>query len=162
VYGPCDLGPLRTLEKTGEIQGLHPKTVEELSAKWNWVARCDQWDAHVSACADKAFLEEVAKRSRQRGAAFSALLGKSLQALQRLDLEKASLAQIATAIKVATVGMRLEDGLETSRVVVQSIPIREVVVELPAYRHDLPEGSSDWDTAALVPEHSLQPFSRNL
>jgi hypothetical protein len=127
-----DLGPERTLEKARQIHGLALVTLECESARWNWVARCDQWDAHVQAIHDRAFLTEAAKRGRQRAQAFMALLGKSLEALKKVDLEGVSLAQVAQAMKVAAEGMRLEEGLETQRVTMELQDARSVLSRLPA------------------------------
>lgn len=126
-----DLGPGRTLEKTAEIQGVKLHTLEGISYDWNWVSRCDQWDAHVQALQQRAYLDEAAKRARQRAQAYTALLTKSLQALQQVDLEKATLAQIAAAMKVAVEGMRLEEGLETARVSMEVQDARTLLARLP-------------------------------
>jgi hypothetical protein len=126
-----DLGPIRTLDNTAKLRGVALPTLLELSAKWNWVARCDQWDAHVQAIHQRAYLTEVAKQARKRASAFEKLLEKSLEALGNVDVEKVPLEKVAAAMKTATEGIRLEEGLETSRVVMEQQDARFVLSRLP-------------------------------
>src|SRR5687767_9014210 len=80
-----DLGPERSLEKAGQVLGKTKAALEQLSDKYDWVARCDQWDAHVRQIHDRAFLTETARKGRQRAQAFTALLGKCLKALKNVE-----------------------------------------------------------------------------
>lgn len=111
--------------------GITAQAVEPQAVQWNWVARCDQWDAHVKALQDRAFLSEAAKQGRERAKAYSALLKKTLKALEQIDLEKATLAQAAQALDIAAKGLRLEEGLETSRVAMEVTDARVILSRLP-------------------------------
>lgn len=127
-----DLGPVRTLDNTAKLQGVSLATLLEQSARWNWVARADQWDAHVQQISQRAYLDEAAKSARRRAQAFTALLGKSLEALRSVDISKATLAHVAAAMKAATEGLRLEEGLETARVSMEVVDARTIISRLPA------------------------------
>jgi hypothetical protein len=127
-----DLGPERTLEKVGKLSGVSAALCEAESAKYQWVARSDQWDAHVQSTHDRAYLTEAARKGRQRAAAHHALLTKAMEALKKLDLSKVKMAEIASAVKVASEGMRLEEGLETARVSMELTDARTILSRLPA------------------------------
>lgn len=126
-----DLGPDRTLTKASRLCGVTEGSLKQESSAWNWTPRCDQWDAHVQAIGDRAYLTETARRGRQRAQAHMALLAKALEALRQLDVKKANLAQIASALKVASEGMRLEEGLETARVSMEVTDARVIISRLP-------------------------------
>jgi hypothetical protein len=127
-----DLGPERTLEKVGKHWGVSQSLMEQESARWNWTGRSDQWDAHVQSTHDRAYLTEAARQGRTRAQAHRALLGKALEALRQLDLSKVKLSEIASAVKVASEGMRLEEGLETARVSMELTDARTILSRLPA------------------------------
>jgi hypothetical protein len=126
-----DLGPERTLNKTSTVCGVTEGSLQQESARWNWTDRCDQWDAHVRALHDRAFLKETEKKGRQRAQAFTALLTKALEALKHVDVQKTTLEKVAAAMKVATEGMRLEEGLETARVSLEVNDARTLIASLP-------------------------------
>lgn len=126
-----DTGPDRTLPKVAELCAVSLSRVKQLAERYCWTDRADKWDAHVRALHDRAYLAEVAKRGRQRAQAFLKLLAVSLRALDQVKLESATLAQVAAALKVAAEGMRLEEGLETSRVVMEVTDVRTVLAQLP-------------------------------
>jgi hypothetical protein len=127
-----DLGPQRTLGKASGICGITEGSLQQESHTWNWVGRCDQWDAHVQAIHDRAFVTEAAKRGRERAQAFTKLLGKCLEALEKVDVSEVPLEKIASALKVASEGMRLEEGLETQRVSMEVADARTLISQLPA------------------------------
>lgn len=127
-----DLGPERTLGKTSTLTGLTEGALQQESWKWNWTERCDQWDAHVRNLQDRAFLSEAARQAKERAKAYGALLKKTLKALDQIDLEKATLAQVAQALDIAAKGLRLEDGLETSRIAMEVTDARVILSRLPA------------------------------
>lgn len=146
-----DLGPDRTLAKTAQHYGLWESQIRTEAAEWNWTGRCDQWDAHVRAIHDRAFLAETARKGRQRAAAWSALLGKALEALRAFDIEerRPKLGEIALALKSATEGLRLEEGLETARVTMEMQDVRVILACLPAeVRAPLVRALHEWGTAA--------------
>jgi hypothetical protein len=127
-----DLGPERSLPKVSQLSAVSLPRLKDLSDQYGWVARCDQWDAHVEAIHQRAYLTEAAKKGRQRAQAFTALLGKSLEALRGVDVEKVPLAQIAAAMKVAVEGLRLEEGLETARLTMEVQDAKLLLSRLPA------------------------------
>jgi hypothetical protein len=129
-----DLGPGRTLEECRKVAGITMNVAEGYSARFSWVARTDQWDAHVRRLSDRAFLKEAEKKARARAAAYTKLLVKADEALRVFDYVKRppTLGQIAAAMKVACEGMRLEDGLETSRVALEVHDFRLVIAAFPA------------------------------
>lgn len=127
-----DLGPERSLAKVGQILGVAVQSLEPKASQWNWVARCDQWDAHVQVIQQRAYLDEAAKRGQQRAKAYTALLGKSLEALGKIDLSRANLGQVAAAMKAAAEGMRLEEGLATARTTLELQDARFILSRLPA------------------------------
>lgn len=114
-----DLGPDRTLAKVGKIADVSAACCEQESAKWNWVSRCDQWDAHLDQIARKAYVTELEKQARQRAQGHSALFGKALQLLAKVD--GARLGEVAAAMKVATDAMRLEADLATAKIKVEDV-----------------------------------------
>lgn len=119
-----DMGPERSLAKVGSISGVSAALCEQESAKYGWVARCDQWDAHLDAVARKAYVTELERQARQRAQGHSALFGKALTLLQKVD--SAKLGEISAAMKVATDAMRLEADLATAKT---EIDVRDVTPE---------------------------------
>ena len=129
-----DLGPERSLAKVGQLLGISTARCEQLSEQYAWVARCDQWDAHLQKIHDRGFLKAAEKRGKQRGQAFTLLLGRALQALEHIteeQLQDMSLDQIAKVMKIAAEGMRLEDGLATKKVQLELQDARSVISSLP-------------------------------
>jgi hypothetical protein len=126
-----DMGPTRALERVAKIVGVGRPALEVKSREWNWIARADQWDAHIAAVATRAQVEESEKAARQRMQAYTALLGKGLEALRGLDIEKATLAQASNAIDTAIKGMRLEADLVTNRIEYQVQDARALLAQLP-------------------------------
>lgn len=127
-----DLGPTRTLVKVGKIFGVSLSLCEQESAAYNWVARCDQWDAHLRSTIDRAFVDEAARQAKRRAAAYSALLDKSLEALKKVDLKSARMGEIAQAMKAAAEGMRTEEGLAIAKTAVEVNDARTIIRELPS------------------------------
>ncbi len=128
-----DLGPQeRSLPKVCQLSAISLPRAKTLSEDYGWVGRCDQWDAHLQSTFDRAFVTEAAKRGKQRGQAFTALLAKSLAALQKTKVEGVALKDVAAAMKIATEGLRLEEGLETKRVSMEVTDVRTILARLPA------------------------------
>ena len=153
-----DLGPDRTYAKTAQILGIGESYLRTLGAQWSWTERGDQWDAYVKGIQDRAFLTEAAKAGKLRAQAFRALLSKALEALKHVDLEKVPLQQVAAAMKIATEGLRLEEGLETARVSMEVNDARVLLSRLPAevrsglvrlFEADTPTGGDAFDLRAL-------------
>ena len=121
----------RSVPKAAIAVGISRTRAMELSDQWSWVSRAELWDAHVQAVADRAFLMESARRSRQRAAAAQGLLAVAVRALQAFDVQTAKLGEIAQAIKIAAELARLEEGLETARLRVEVHDARLVLERLP-------------------------------
>lgn len=126
-----DLGPTRTVAKVGGILGLKPECLEPICSKHGWIERTDQWDAFMAGLRDRVLITDAMKEAKQRGQAYSALLGKALQALQHLDVTKANLRDVASAVKVAVEGMRLEKGLATQVINWEMQDATRVIAMLP-------------------------------
>ena len=109
-----DLGPDRTLAKASQAAGLNESYIRQVAADWKWTDRCAAYDAHLDALTRKAYASELEKQAKLRARAYNALMGKSLEALT--NAPQARLGEIATAMKVAAEGMRLEAGLATEKV----------------------------------------------
>lgn len=108
-----DLGPSRSLAKVGRSLGISTTRCEELSVKWNWVARAAAWDDEQDRIARQATLEAV-ERMHARHATLAVqllnkvgmrLMGSPENNVTAIDANRFTAAEVA---RLAEVGVKIE------------------------------------------------------
>jgi hypothetical protein len=114
-----DFGPNRSLTETAQITGVSYGVIRQESSAWNWTERCDQFDAHVESLSRRAYVTELEKQARLRARAYNELMAKCLKQIPTAP--QGRVGEIATAMKVAADGMRMEAGLATAKIDVEDV-----------------------------------------
>lgn len=111
-----DMGPKRSIVKlTGGRQNRGKRTqAEKWSTKFNWVARCVDWEQHLDTVRTSAAEQEVADQRRRQIDAAQKMQGLGLTELAKL-IDKATKDEKAT-ISVRELRWFLKDGTSMERV----------------------------------------------
>ena len=105
-----DLGPERSLSKTGAVLGKNPGGLEEWSSKNEWVKRAAAWDAEQDRIARKAQLDEIVKMRKRHAKLASDMLTKAAKALDHLPEEEIKASDLSRMVDVASKLERLSRG----------------------------------------------------
>lgn len=129
-----DMGPTRKIEAVARQFEKSPGYLYSLSSEFVWIERADQWDAHVRAVHDRAYLDQTMRAGRQRAAVAIALMGKVSRALAQFSdekLAKASLYELAQVARIASELQRLEEGLATGHYSLEVNDVRTILALAP-------------------------------
>lgn len=118
-----DLGPNRSLAKTGQKLGKNLTTIQQWSARYRWVERATAWDQEQDRLAREAAIKARMEMAERHAKAALVLMQKALQKLAKMgpdDLEPADVARfLDLAVKIERLSrgepaeiVRAEDGGE--------------------------------------------------
>jgi hypothetical protein len=106
-----DLGPDRSLRRVGRDLGKSRAAIEELSVRWDWVARAFAYDAHLDRqrqiANERSFLEMNERHARLGQAMQTAGARKVEHVSALLDTEPTSLSP-SEAVSMINSGQKLE------------------------------------------------------
>lgn len=105
-----DLGPDRSMAKTGETLGKSQGLMEEWSAKYEWVKRAAAWDEEQDRVARKAQMDEIIKMRKRHARIAQTALEKVSTALDNIDPKNISNSDIARLMDTASKLERLSRG----------------------------------------------------
>lgn len=105
-----DLGPNRSISKTGKKLGKNLTTIGEWSSANDWVKRCQAWDSEQDRIARQAQLDEIVKMRKRHAKIAETALEKVLKALASMDPEEMSNADITRMMDTASKLERISRG----------------------------------------------------
>ena len=107
-----DLGPLRTLEESSRVAGIHVNTAQKWAAAHDWSARVTAWDDECHMLDDRRRLESIRTMHDQHQRAARAAMAKGIAALSQLQPEQ---IPAYAAARLLELGIRIErETLTTS------------------------------------------------
>lgn len=105
-----DLGPGRSLPQVAEKLGKSATLIERWSAANDWVKRATAWDAEQDRIARQEQLDEIVKMRKRHAKIAEKALDKVSQALDMVDPEHLSNADISRLMETASKLERLSRG----------------------------------------------------
>lgn len=105
-----DLGPSRSIVKTGRKLGKNRVTLEQWSSKFSWVERSAAWDGEQDRVARQAQLDEIKKMRKRHAQVAKKALEKISQALDMMDPEGMSDSGMARLMDTASKLERISRG----------------------------------------------------
>ena len=105
-----DLGPDRSIAKTGKKMGKSRVTLENWSSKNEWVKRCAAWDAEQDRIARIEMQKDMAEtRKRQRNQA-KKMQEKGMELLESISIGDAKLSEVVSLLKAGMEQERIAIG----------------------------------------------------
>lgn len=105
-----DLGPNRSIAKAGQLLGKNQTTLEQWSAKYEWVKRAGEWDTEQDRIARQAQLEEIKKMRVRHAKLAEAMLMKAAKALARLPEDEIKATDVSRMVDTASKLERISRG----------------------------------------------------
>ena len=105
-----DLGPSRSIAKTGQSLGKNRVTLEQWSSKYEWVKRATAWDAEQDRIARQAQVDEIVKMRKRHAKLACDMLTKAAEALEVLPKSEIKAADVSRMVDVASKLERLSRG----------------------------------------------------
>lgn len=105
-----DLGPSRSIAKTGQSLGKNRVTLEQWSSKYDWVKRATAWDAEQDRIARQAQTEEIIKMRKRHAKLACDMLAKAAAALEVLPPGEVKAGDVSRMVDVASKLERLSRG----------------------------------------------------
>lgn len=105
-----DLGPNRSIAKTGEKLGKNRVTLEQWSSKNEWVKRAAAWDAEQDRIARLEQIEAIKKMRKRHAGVAEAMIVKAAKALSRIPEDEIKPGDISRMIEAASKLERISRG----------------------------------------------------
>ena len=105
-----DLGPDRSMAKAGEVLGKSQGLMEGWSAAYDWVKRATAWDDEQDRVARKAQMDEIKKMRVRHAKIAQKALDKVSAALDKVNPDAMTNADMARLMDVASKLERLSRG----------------------------------------------------
>ena len=109
-----DMGPGRSIAKTGQLLGKNQTTLEQWSSKYGWVKRVAAWDDEQDRIEREAAQKEQAKAIRdmrvRHAKLAEAMLMKAARGLARIPDDEIKPADISRMVDVASKLERISRG----------------------------------------------------
>lgn len=103
----------RSLRKTAEALGMNKRTIANQSAKWDWVRRCEAYDAHVDRVNREANEAAIRKMKQDHALLAQQMLRKATRRLLTMPDDEISAAELARIVDVGVKVERLSRGEST-------------------------------------------------
>lgn len=105
-----DLGPDRSIRKAGEVLGKNQTTLEQWSARNDWVKRAGAWDAEQDRITRQAQIDEIKKMRKRHADLANAMLVKAAKALQRIPEDEIKAGDVSRMVETAAKLERISRG----------------------------------------------------
>ena len=103
----------RSLRKTAEALGMNKRTIANQSAKWDWVRRCEAYDAHVDRMNREANEAAIRKMKQEHALLAQQMIRKATCRLLTMPDDEISAAELARIVDVGVKVERLSRGEST-------------------------------------------------
>lgn len=103
----------RSLRKTAEALGMNKRTIANQSAKWDWVRRCEAYDAHVDRMNREANEAAIRKMKQEHALLAQKMIRKATRRLLTMPDDEISAAELARIVDVGVKVERLSRGEST-------------------------------------------------
>lgn len=103
----------RSLRKTAEALGMNKRTIANQSAKWDWVRRCEAYDAHVDRMNREANEAAIRKMKQEHALLAQQMIRKATSRLLTMPDDEISAAELARIVDVGVKVERLSRGEST-------------------------------------------------
>ena len=103
----------RSLRKTAEAMGMNKRTIANQSAKWDWVRRCEAYDAHVDRMNREANEAAIRKMKQDHALLAQQMIRKATRRLLTMPDDEISAAELARIVDVGVKVERLSRGEST-------------------------------------------------
>ena len=103
----------RSLRKTAEALGMNKRTIANQSTKWDWVRRCEAYDAHVDRMNREANEAAIRKMKQDHALLAQQMLRKATRRLLTMPEEEITAAELARIVDVGVKVERLSRGEST-------------------------------------------------
>ena len=103
----------RSIRKTAEILGMNKRTIANQSTKWDWVRRCEAYDAHVDRVNREANEAAIRKMKQDHALLAQQMLRKATRRLLTMPEEEITAAELARIVDVGVKVERLSRGEST-------------------------------------------------
>ena len=103
----------RSIRKTAEILGMNKRTIANQSAKWDWVRRCEAYDAHVDRMNREANEAAIRKMKQDHALLAQQMIRKATRRLLTMPDDEISAAELARIVDVGVKVERLSRGEST-------------------------------------------------
>ncbi|WP_302618855.1 hypothetical protein [uncultured Oscillibacter sp.] len=103
----------RSLRKTAEALGMNKRTIANQSAKWDWVRRCEAYDAHVDRMNREANEAAIRKMKQEHALLAQQMIRKATRRLLTMPDDEISAAELARIVDVGVKVERLSRGEST-------------------------------------------------
>ena len=103
----------RSLRKTAEALGMNKRTIANQSAKWDWVRRCEAYDAHVDRMNREANEAAIRKMKQDHALLAQQMIRKATRRLLTMPDDEISAAELARIVDVGVKVERLSRGEST-------------------------------------------------
>ena len=130
----------RSLRKTAEALGMNKRTIANQSAKWDWVRRCEAYDAYVDRMNREANEAAIRKMKQEHALLAQQMIRKATRRLLTMPEEEIGAAELARMVDVAVKVERLSRGESTENRAVNHSGEVEVKQDAPL---DLSELSNE-------------------
>lgn len=124
-----DMGAGRSLAKVAQELGKSKALMERWSVRWQWGQRAEAWDEELDRQLRRELTKGVVEMRKNHADIARAMLSKSLEALQRIPIEKMGPKDIATMVDVASKLERISRGEATERTEGKQVVTGEVSVQ---------------------------------
>lgn len=102
-----DLGPNRSIRKTGQALGKNLTTIGEWSVKYDWVNRCAAWDIEQERINRQEMLDDIAKTRKKQRQNAQKMQESGMAFLKRLD-ELEGVPALKDIVQLLKLGMEQE------------------------------------------------------
>ena len=103
----------RSLRKTAEALGMNKRTIANQSAKWDWVRRCEAYDAHVDRMNREANEAAIRKMKQDHALLAQHMIRTATRRLLTMPDDEISAAELARIVDVGVKVERLSRGEST-------------------------------------------------
>lgn len=103
----------RSLRKTAEALGMNKRTIANQSTKWDWVRRCEAYDAHVDRMNREANEAAIRKMKQEHALLAQQMIRKATRRLLTMPDDEISAAELARIVDVGVKVERLSRGEST-------------------------------------------------
>ena len=103
----------RSLRKTAEALGMNKRTIANQSAKWDWVRRCEAYDAHVDRMNREANEAAIRKMKQDHALLAQQMIRKATRRLLTMPDDEISAAELSRIVDVGVKVERLSRGEST-------------------------------------------------
>lgn len=121
----------RSIRKTAEILGMNKRTIANQSTKWDWVRRCEAYDAHVDRVNREANEAAIRKMKQDHALLAQQMIRKATRRLLTMPDDEITAAELARMVDVGVKVERLSRGESTENQAVTHSGEVEVKQEAP-------------------------------